>query len=184
LIWPETQLPGALVWLLAPPSRESEGTHDSEEAADREGWLAGTVDGVFVRSAGRWETLPGWSELLRPAIATVGIALGSEVFAVGTQNQGVYIASRSGAVLRQFHQENALPDNDVHALWQAPDGNLWIGTAQGRARILPTENLSQLSGTSARALTVKRSLAQVGDALYVAECSGRFPGLLRVTRRN
>ncbi len=84
---------------------------------------------------------------------------------------------------RQFTTEDGLPGNSVHAILQARDGFLWVGTEAGLARFdgrdfrtFTARNSPALAATGPNIIT----LAEAGDGTIWA---GSFGGLLRVRGR-
>lgn len=117
---PETGLPDGVVWSIAQDGRG-------------EVWL-GTARGIAHRQDGRWETL-----LPDQNVRTVLAGRDGRIYA-GTQNEGMWIVD--GGRVRRV---KGLPDSFVRALWEAPDGSIWIGTNRGLA-VLQGERVHTLAG--------------------------------------
>jgi signal transduction histidine kinase/ligand-binding sensor domain-containing protein len=117
---PETGLPDGVVWSI-------------DEDARGETWL-GTGKGMAHLRDGRWESfLP--DQTVRAVVA----GRDGRVYA-GSQQTGLSILE--GGRIRSL---DGLPDRFVRALWEAPDGAIWIGMNQGLA-VLRGDRLRTLEG--------------------------------------
>lgn len=66
-------------------------------------------------------------------------------YALGTANEGALLVDGESRLLRHLRVDgsaSALPDDAVRALHYDPRGRLWIGTAQGLARVNPDTTVS------------------------------------------
>ncbi|MEZ5469782.1 MAG: two-component regulator propeller domain-containing protein [Lysobacterales bacterium] len=66
-------------------------------------------------------------------------------YALGTVAEGVLLTDPEGRVLRHLRADdeiNPLPDNAIRALHYDPRNRLWMGTAQGLARINPDDSVT------------------------------------------
>ncbi len=92
--------------------------------------------GLFVLRDG---TLRPWpnaaAAILRRAAVQCGRRLRDGALAVGTLREGVIILSGDGSLERQVTKESGLPHPSVIALLEDRDGNLWVSTRQGPARV-------------------------------------------------
>ena len=69
-------------------------------------------------------------------IVQVALPLADGGLAVGSNNQGLLLLDSGGAVVRWLRKDDGgLPDDSVRSLLQDGAGRLWVGTAQGLARI-------------------------------------------------
>ena len=116
----DTGLPEGVVWSIAEDGRG-------------ETWL-GMDRGLAHRRDGRWETL-----LREETVRAVVAARDGRIYA-GTQESGLWRIEDGRA-----RPLPGLPDRFVRALWEAPDGALWIGTNRGTA-VLQDGRIRKLEG--------------------------------------
>lgn len=117
---PDTGLPDGVVWSIVEDRRG-------------ETWL-GTGKGIAHRQDGRWETF-----LSGQTVRTVLAGRDGRIYA-GTQDGGLWIVEDG-----RVRSLDGLPDRFVRALWEAPDGAIWIGMNHGLA-VLQGDRLRILGG--------------------------------------
>lgn len=115
---PDTGLPDGVVWAI-------------DEDPRGEVWL-GTGKGIARRQDGRWESF-----LPNRTVRTVLAARDGRIYA-GTQEDGLW-------TVNPLRRIEGLPGPFVRALWEAPDGAVWIGTHQGLA-VLRNGRVEKLQG--------------------------------------
>lgn len=164
-VLPETDLPGPVVWLLAP------GT-DETVSPRADGWLLGTANAVFVRRSGTWNRLPGLSDAVAEARPTQAVALDRNNLAIATQLRGVFIAARDDRVLTHLDGEPTLTDSQTQALWCDPFGDLWAGTSVGWSRILSPSLISRLVTVDDQSVSNVRHLLDHQGILFAATGRG------------
>lgn len=163
-------LPGAVIWLLAPPDT-TRSVGKTESVGN--GWLLGTRDAVYVRRANRWELLPDATTEVAQSRATGALALTETTIAIATQRRGVLLVTRDGVVLGRLSQEQSLGDNQVLGLSLAYGDEFWVGTSVGWSRLTPPRMASLLASDEAgRNSGAVRSATRHEDRLHIATPRG------------
>ncbi|WP_324725978.1 ATP-binding protein [Actomonas aquatica] len=177
LISPQSQLPGAPVWMLAPPETDGLSRPDGKW---RDGWMLGTADAVFVHRDAAWHLLPELSAELRGARPTAAVRLNDSTIAISSQQKGVLVVDPEGHVLNRIEGDPTLGDNQVLSLWLDHTDTLWAGTALGWTEIVSPREISTLWPLDEKRSNTIRSLTYVGAELFAASSRGVYrlqPGI-------
>jgi ligand-binding sensor domain-containing protein len=128
--------------------------------------------------------------------STVGITPGSiqSLWADGTG--GVWVGTYSSGIARHSggtwgsHLTTGLPSSDVRSIASDLDGNLWVGTAGGLARVIPptqvagptVSNIYRVGNSGLPANSVRSVAVDPENRIYVATDSGGaiFSGFRRI----
>ncbi len=130
LIWPERELPGAVLWAVGGAQGRL---------------LIGTIEGAFRRSGATWTKLPNASAALAGKLAIGAVQLGNDEIAVGTFLNGVVLFSPGeDRVVATIDRKSGLKDDSIHTLRANQDHTLWVGTAGGWARIVQPGRMAVL----------------------------------------
>lgn len=106
-------------------------------------------DGIYVYSTtgvSIWES--PLQENFKRDIVNVMIRLRNGNYAIGTQNNGLYIVDAQGKLLRHFTTEGGLENRTVLNLLEDDNQNLWVGLNNGLSYIELGSPFSYLNETS------------------------------------
>ena len=97
---------------------------------------------------------------------------GKAWIAVGTKNDGLYLLSQDGEILKHLNKENGRPSNHVNNSFEDKQKGLWVTTDNGVVRIDYLNAITQLfDGTR---YGVILSIKWFGDNLYFGSTEGLF----------
>lgn len=132
---PELWLPESALPVAQPLIRLVETPDGGELAVFREDF--------FRRAGGRWERVPEMTKLLEGRRALHVERVDAETIAIGTAYGGVFLCGNDGALRGAINGQFGLADDSIDALLAERDGNLWIGTGTGVARVIGPGRVSQ-----------------------------------------
>ncbi len=133
-------------------------------------------DGLFVLRDGSLRPWPNDAAgILRRAAVQCGRRLRDGAFAIGTLREGVVILAPDGSLRKQVTRDSGLPHSSVIALLEDRDGNLWVSTRQGPARVDWRTPVSQFDHTQS-GITDARAQAFVRheDSLWYLSSDGLY----------
>lgn len=104
---------------------------------DNSSWLISTfTDGIFMYENSRITPFVVDISLnLSQLIINYATRLTNGLIALGTQNGGLIIINKQGALIYQFDQSSGLKDGTVNFIYEDLQGNLWLTLNNGISRI-------------------------------------------------
>lgn len=100
-------------------------------AASRKGGLWLIAEGQVRRwQAGRWVETRGQTPWNATMAATAVTELHNGALAVGTLGAGLYLLFEGRPPIH-FDRTNGLPHDRIRAIYEDPEGNVWVGTGSG-----------------------------------------------------
>ena len=85
--------------------------------------------------------------VLQHLVINQAVLLKDGTYAVGTQNDGLYIMNKQGALLLHLTKADGLYDNTIHALYQDAHENLWLGLNNGLSLVEISSPFSRIDGS-------------------------------------
>ncbi|GAB3203660.1 DNA-binding CsgD family transcriptional regulator [Pontibacter aydingkolensis] len=84
--------------------------------------------------------------VLQHLVINQALLLKDGTYAIGTQNDGLYIMNKQGALLLHLTKADGLYDNTIHTLYQDAHENLWLGLNNGLSLVEISSPFSRIDG--------------------------------------
>lgn len=95
-------------------------------------WIATAENGIYTYNSDKIDLWKGEiNDKLSTATINRAIRLQDGNFAIGTQNDGIFITSSKGAILQHLTKGNGLNNRTILSMYQDYLGNLWAGHSNG-----------------------------------------------------
>ncbi|MEJ8801509.1 triple tyrosine motif-containing protein [Pontibacter sp. H249] len=86
------------------------------------------------------------ANVLQHLVINQAVLLKDGSYAIGTQNDGLYIMNKQGALLLHLTKADGLYDNTIHTLYQDAHENLWLGLNNGLSLVEISSPFSRIDG--------------------------------------
>ncbi len=139
-------------------------------------WLIATLsDGLFIYNGE--EAIP-WADeqtevLFHEVLVNVVVRLRNGNYAIGTQNNGLYIFSWDGKLITHINKKKGLANQSVFALLEDKVGNLWVALNNGISYVeisSPFEHIGETYGVQGVGYAALRD----GDIEYIGTSNGLY----------
>ena len=141
------------------------------------GLLVGTREkGFFLLDTLLGKVLPVWKELSREMAnhqLFCGVQLDAQTFALGTRQNGLYIADKEGSIRYHLSTARGLSDNNVTSLFLDRNHLLWVASMDGISVVELNESLHLYDKKYNLPNTINKTLVNDG-ILYVATDRGIY----------
>lgn len=107
------------------------------------GELAVFIEDFFRRDGDRWERVPEMTHALKGRRALHVERVDADTIAIGTAYGGVFYCGNRGELRGALNGQFGLADDSVDTLLAENDGQLWVGTGTGLARVIGAGRVSQ-----------------------------------------
>lgn len=142
--------------LVTPPGQKESGRNNGQSGND-----------VFTGLSAESESF------LKEKVLHCAIKINEDLFAFGTQGDGIAIVQKDGNLVRVINKEVGLQDNIIHAQYIDSHKNFWVAMANGIAKIninTPITSYSDKSGITGTVETITRH----NNYLFVGTQSGIY----------
>ena len=111
--------------------------------------------------------------ILQHLVINQAVLLKDGSYAMGTQNDGLFIMNKQGALLLHLTKADGLYDNTIHTLYQDVHENLWLGLNNGLSLVEISSPFSRIDGAKGISGAGYAALRQ-GNKLYLGTTSSLF----------
>ncbi|MFD2513602.1 triple tyrosine motif-containing protein [Pontibacter locisalis] len=112
-------------------------------------------------------------EVLQQLVINQAVLLKDGTYAIGTQNDGLYIMNKQGALLLHLTKADGLFDNTIHTLYQDVHENLWLGLNNGLSLVELSSPFTRIDGSKGVSGAGYAAL-KLNDKLYLGTTSSLF----------
>ncbi|GAA4437755.1 triple tyrosine motif-containing protein [Pontibacter saemangeumensis] len=131
-------------------------------------------DGIYLYDGNKATALPMANQAaLQETIINQAVMLKDGTFALGTQNDGLYLMNKNGEVLLHLTRRDGIHDNTVHALYQDVHGNLWLALNNGLSMVELSSPFSRIDATTGVSGSGYAAYQQ-DEKLYIGTNSGLY----------
>ncbi|MER2996961.1 ligand-binding sensor domain-containing protein [Pontibacter populi] len=113
------------------------------------------------------------AEILQHLVINQAVLLKDGTYAIGTQNDGLYIINKQGDLLLHLTRADGLFDNTIHALYQDVHENLWLSLNNGLSLVELSSPFSRIDGSKGVSGAGYAAL-KLNDKLYLGTTSSLF----------
>ncbi|GAB3818565.1 triple tyrosine motif-containing protein [Pontibacter rugosus] len=110
---------------------------------------------------------------LEQLVINQAVMLKDGTFAIGTQDNGLYLMNKQGKLLLHLSRREGLFDNTIHTLYQDEHENLWLGLNNGISLVELSSPFSRIDGTKGVSGAGYAALVS-NNQLYLGTNSGLF----------
>ncbi|WP_439881726.1 ligand-binding sensor domain-containing protein [Pontibacter sp. MBLB2868] len=111
--------------------------------------------------------------ILQHLVINQAVLLKDGSYAIGTQNDGLYIMNKQGELLLHLTKADGLFDNTIHTLYQDVHQNLWLGLNNGLSLVELSSPFSRIDGSKGVSGAGYAAL-RLNNNLYLGTTSSLF----------